>query len=229
MYQYEFPRPALTVDVAAFSIDENRLQILLIKRGKAPFAGKWALPGGFVDMDEAIEVAALRELEEETSLSNITLEQLGAFGDVNRDPRERVVSVAYLALINRRKHRVQSGSDARDAKWWNINELPKQLAFDHSKILKFAISRLKQKVRHQPLGLEMLPKKFSLAEIQTFYEIMLERKLDKRKFRRKLLATELLVALDENGKAPNGRTTKLFRFDRKKYRQMSSDGFYLDV
>src|SRR5690606_31003485 len=159
----------------------EELKVMLIQRALAPFEGKWALPGGFVRLDETIEEAARRELEEETGLHKLFLEQLYTFGAVHRDPRERVVSVAYYALVKMSDHKVRAATDARDAAWFGVHEVP-SLAFDHTEILGMALARLRGKLRYQPIGFELLPKKFSLSQLQRLYELVLERDLDKRNF-----------------------------------------------
>src|SRR5436190_2072232 len=156
---YQYPRPALTVDCIVFGFDEAELKVLLIQRELEPFRGKWALPGGFVHVDETLEDAARRELREETGVSGAFLEQLYTFGDLKRDPRERVVSVAYFALVALGQHELQASTDARSAAWFCGSELP-SLAFDHDRIVATAIQRLKGKVRYQPIGFELLPDKF---------------------------------------------------------------------
>src|ERR1041384_7677854 len=147
-YTYEYPRPALTVDCVVFGFDEGELKVLLIQRELPPFRGKWAFPGGFVRIDETLEEAARRELQEETGLTKVFLEQLYTFGDLDRDPRERVVSVAYYALVKLSDHRAKAAIDAADAEWLPISKVPK-LAFDHADILETALSRLKSKVRYE--------------------------------------------------------------------------------
>ncbi len=229
MYQYEYPRPALTVDIVLFAMYQQQLQVLLIKRADAPFVGKWALPGGFVDMDETIDKAARRELEEETGLTKVFLEQLYTFGAVNRDPRDRVVSVAHFALINRDNHQIKSGSDASDAKWFDFDKIPKKLAFDHKQILKVAIERMRGKIRYQPIGFELLPKKFTLSQLQSFYETVLDRELDKRNFRKKILRMGLLDPLEEREKSASGRPAQLYKFNRKKYNQLQRQGFHFEI
>src|SRR3954470_3435357 len=159
-HTYEYPRPALTVDAVVFGFDAGELKLLLIRRGLAPFKGKWALPGGFVRVDETLDDAARRELQEETGLTNVFLEQLYPFGAVDRDPRERVVSVAYYALVKLAEHPAAGASDASDAGWFPLSGLP-SLAFDHADILQAAWQRLRGKVRCEPIGFELLPEKFS--------------------------------------------------------------------
>jgi 8-oxo-dGTP diphosphatase len=227
-YTYPYPRPALTVDCVVFGLDEAGLRVLLIERAAPPFEGEWALPGGFVHVDETIDEAARRELVEETGLSDVFLEQLYTFGEVDLDPRDRVVSVAYYALVNIRDHRVRGATDARDAAWFETRKLPR-LAFDHAEIVNVAIERLRGKVAYRPIGFELLPKKFTLTELQHLYETILERPLDKRNFRKKVLSLGLLLELDEHEKNVPRRPARLYRFDRKKYRELEREGFELQI
>jgi 8-oxo-dGTP diphosphatase len=217
-------RPALTVDAVVFGLDEEGLKVLLIERGRPPYAGSWAIPGGFVVAGEHLEDAARRELEEETGLSGIYLEQLYTFGDPGRDPREHVVSVAWFALVNIRDHLESRGSDASDAAWFPVHDTPK-LAFDHARILETALERLKGKVRYRPVGFELLPPKFSLGQLQHLYETILEQPLDKRNFRKKVLGLGLLVAQGEREKNVARRPAQLYCFDRTKYQQLERKGF----
>ncbi len=227
-HTYEYPRPAVTVDCVVFGLDDAGLRVLLIERGGPPFEGDWALPGGFVRMDEDLEEAARRELAEETGLEEVFLEQLYTFGAVDRDPRGRVVSVAYYALTNIRDHRVRAATDARDAAWFEVGKLP-GLAFDHDGIITAAIERLRGKIAYRPIGFELLPKKFTLTQLQHLYETILQRELDKRNFRKKVLSLGLLVALDELEKDVPRRRARLYRFDKKKYRQLEREGFELQI
>ncbi len=227
-HTYEYPRPALTVDGVVFGMDEGDLKVLLIKRGVEPFAGKWALPGGFVRMDEALDDAARRELEEEAGIRPSHLEQLYTFGEPGRDPRGRVVTVAYFALVKLSDHRVHASTDAREAAWFSVWDTPK-LAFDHADILGTALQRLKGKVRYQPIGFELLPPKFTLTQLQRLYEKLLERELDKRNFRKKILAMDLLEELDEVEQDVSHRAARLYRFDHKKYKQLEKAGFNFEL
>ncbi len=193
---YPYARPALAVDIVVFALDAQELQVMLIERDLPPFEGHWALPGGFVRVEESLEEAARRELEEETGLKHIFLEQLYTFGAVQRDPRERVVTVAYFALVNLAGHNVRASTDARNAAWFSMGDLPR-LAFDHDRILEMAHQRLRGKVRYQPIGFELLPEKFTLRQLQHLYEVILGRKLDKRNFRKKVQAMEMVQETDE--------------------------------
>lgn len=225
---YAYPRPALTVDCVVFGLDEEDLKVALIQRDLEPFAGKWALPGGFVRIDESLEEAARRELHEEAGLSKVFLEQLYTFGDVKRDPRERVVTVAYYALVNIRDHRVQAATDARNAAWFAVSDTP-SLVFDHDRILRVALERLKGKVRYQPIGFELLPTRFTLTQLQHLYETILERRLDKRNFRRKALAMGFLEETDEIEQDVAHRAARLYRFNETKYRKLVKQGFLFEL
>jgi 8-oxo-dGTP diphosphatase len=227
-YTYRYARPALTVDIVVFALDANGLQVMLIQRNGKPFEGDWAIPGGFVEVDETLDAAAARELEEETGLRDIFLEQLYTFSDVNRDPRERVVTVAYYALVNLAGHSVRAASDARNAAWFSVNELPK-LAFDHDKILRVALKRLRGKVRYQPVGFELLPEKFTLRQLQTLYETILDRRLDKRNFRKKVQGMEILKATKEIEKDVSHRAAQLYRFNKKAYDRLMKQGFNFEI
>lgn len=227
-YTYEYPRPALTVDSVVFGIGEKGLQILLIKRKDDPFKGCWALPGGFVEMDETTDEAVLRELEEETSIKDVYLEQLYTFSTVNRDPRERVVSVAYYGLVRPEDLEICAQSDAADVKWFSLNRKPK-LAFDHKEIMDMAKERLKGKVRYQPIGFELLPRKFTLSQLQQVYEAILEKPLDKRNFRRILLKMGILEELAEKDTTVKHRPPRLYRFNRAEYARKLKSGFSFEV
>lgn len=227
-FTYTYARPALTVDCVVFGLDEQDLKVLLIQRDLEPFAGKWALPGGFVNVGESVDDAARRELTEETGVHRVFLEQLYTFGKPDRDPREHVVTVAYFALVKLSDHRVQAATDARNAAWFSIDDVPK-LAFDHQKILKKAHDRLQAKVRYQPIGFELLPSKFPLRSLQQLYEVVLERPLDKRNFRKKILSMDLLEELDEIETDVTHRAARLYRFDKRKYNRLVKDGFNFEI
>src|SRR5216117_2663062 len=227
-YTYRYTRGALTVDIVVFALDATDLQVMLIQRDQGPFEGDWALPGGFVNVDETLDAAAARELQEETGLRDIFLEQLYTFGAVDRDPRERVVSVAYYALVKLADFSTKAATDAADARWFPISNVPR-LAFDHANILATALTRLKGKVRYQPIGFELLPLKFTLSELQHLYEAVLETQLDKRNFRKKVLSFGLLVALNETQMAGRHRPAQLFRFDQKRYEQLRKKGFNFEL
>lgn len=228
-YTYKYSRPNLAVDCVVFGLDQpNNLQVMLIRRNLPPFQDQWALPGGFVRIDESVDAAARRELQEETGLEHVFLEQLYTFGGVDRDPRERVVTVAYYALVNLREHVVQAATDASEAAWFPISHLP-TLAFDHAEIVRMAIARLKGKVRYEPIGFELLPKKFTLSQLQTLYETVLEVPLDKRNFRKKILKMDLLMELNETQTDVAHRAARLYQFDESKYRQLKEKGFNFEI
>ena len=228
MVTYAHSRAALTVDCVVFGLDEGGLKVLLIERALEPFAGRWALPGGFVRVDETLEDAARRELAEETGLTRVFLEQLYTFGAIARDPRERVVTVAWYALVRLGDHRVQAATDARDAAWFAVDALPR-LAFDHAAITEQALRRLQAKVRYQPIGFELLPTKFTLSQLQRLYETVLERDLDKRNFRKKVLSLGILAETDEVEQGVAHRAARLYRFDERAYRQQLRDGFNFEI
>jgi len=225
-YTYDYPRPALSVDCVIFGLDRGRLRVLLIQRDRDPFAGSWALPGGFVEIDEAPEHAARRELEEETGLSSVEMEQLHTFGRPDRDPRGRVVSVAHWALVNVAECRPRAADDARNVGWFSVRK-PPPLAFDHREILAMAHERLKHVARFQPIGRGLLPPKFTLRQLRQLYEAVLGRRLDGQRFRRVIRATGLLR---ESGAAPaTGPGERLFRFDAVQYSRALKQGLPLDL
>lgn len=227
-FTYEYARPSVTVDCVIFGLDDDGLKILLIQRDGEPFEGCWALPGGFVEMSESLDDAALRELQEETGVSEVFLEQLYTFGEVDRDPRTRVITVAYYALVNLKDHKVEAATDARAAAWFELDDLP-PLAFDHNQILQVAQERLQGKVRYQPIGFELLPEKFSLRQLQRMYETVLGRELDKRNFRKKALSLGVLEDLNEVERDVSHRAARLYRFDREKYQQLVKNGFHFEL
>lgn len=226
-FTYEYPRPALTVDCVVFGFDGAGLQALLIRRGLEPFIGSWALPGGFVKMEEDLDEAARRELLEETHLKDVFLEQLFTFGSPGRDPRGRVVSVAYYALVQPDQHPATGDSDASEAAWHPVVKLP-PLAFDHAEILRTGLERLRGKIRYQPIGFELLPKHFTLTHLQELYEAILGRRIDKRNFRKKLLAFDFLVPTDEFTAGAH-RPARLHRFDRRRYSALVRKGFDFEL
>ncbi len=206
----DYPRPSVTVDVVIFTLQDDDLRVLLIKRKHPPFAGMWAIPGGFIDMHESPEEAALRELREETGVEDVYLEQLYTFGEPGRDPRGWVITIAYFALVPAHTVRPRAGDDAAAARWWSMYALP-PLAFDHADILAYALQRLRYKLEYTAVGFELLPEVFTLSELQAAYEVILGEKLDKRNFRRKILSAEVI---EETGqyRMGEGRPAKLYRF-----------------
>ena len=214
----DYPRPSVTVDLVIFTIADDDLKVLLIRRGLEPFKGCWALPGGFVGIDESMEEAAARELKEEAGVTNVYLEQLYTFGEPNRDPRGRVISVAYFALIDAERQRIVAASDADDAQWHPVFEsrLEMKLAFDHKKILDYAVWRLRNKIEWTTVGYELLPQKFTLSELQRVYEIILQRPVDKRNFRKKILAQGQIRELNETRGEVAHRPARLYSFREEK-------------
>jgi len=226
-HTYKYPRPALTVDCVIFGFREGTLEVLLIQRGIEPFKDRWALPGGFVHENEDIEAAARRELAEETNISGVFLEQLYTFGAPGRDPRGHVVSVAFFALVRPDQHPPEGATDASDAKWFPTVDIP-PLAFDHSEILATALTRLRGKLRYQPIGFELLPNHFTLTEIQSLYEAILGRTIDKRNFRKKLLSFGFLIPLESYSTGPH-RPARLHRFDKRKYQSLTKKGYDFEL
>lgn len=221
-----YTRHAVTVDCVVFGVDfeEEHLKVLLIQRDLDPFAGQWALPGGFVREDESLEDAAARELAEEAGVRDVFLEQLYTFGAPTRDPRERVISVAYMALVRPSDHRAQAATDARDARWFDIGDVPDVLSFDHGEILQTALERVRGKVRYHPIGFELLPERFTLTQLQRVYELVLEQELDKRNFQRKLHRMEILVDTGEVQQNVSHRAARYYRFDEDAYARLKREG-----
>ena len=227
-YRYDLPRPGLAVDCVVFGLDDEDLKVLLVERGVPPFEGCWALPGGFVRIDESVDEAARRELREETGLVGVFLEQLFTFGAVKRHPDDRVVAVAYYALVKLAGQRTRAATDARAATWFPATKAP-PLAFDHAQILKVALDRLRGKVRYVPIGFELLPPKFTLSELQHLYEAILGRTLDKRNFRKKVLAMGLLKDLEELQRGVRHRAARLYGFNSRKYSRLAKQGFNFEL
>ncbi|MEM7792936.1 MAG: NUDIX domain-containing protein [Cyanobacteria bacterium P01_C01_bin.118] len=228
-HTYDYPRPAVTVDCVVFGIDHTeQLQVLLIQRRLPPFKERWALPGGFVRPQEPLEQAARRELYEETAVTDVFLEQLKAYGQPERDPRGHKVTVAFYALVNLWNHDVKAATDAKQARWWSLGQLP-ALAFDHGAILQDAIATLRHTIRHHPIGFELLPPRFTLTQLQRLYEIVLDQPFDKRNFRKKLLKLNILVGLPEKETNVPYRAAQLYRFDQTKYQERQKTGFNFDL
>jgi 8-oxo-dGTP diphosphatase len=209
-YCYHYPHPAVTTDVVLFTIQDERLEVLLIRRGSEPFKGRWALPGGFVDIDEDLLACAKRELEEETGVTGIYLEQLYTFGTPDRDPRERVISVTYYALVPRERLTIRAASDAGAVAWFPFQQLP-PLAFDHDQIVAMAHERLAAKLEYSTIALQFMPERFTLTQLQSVYEVVLGQRLDKRNFRRRILALNCIEECGEWLRQVNHRPAKLYR------------------
>ncbi len=187
----DFPKPSVTADIVIYTIQNKELKVLLVKRNIEPFRNKWALPGGFVRIEESLEDAAKRELREETGVEEVYLEQLYTFGEPKRDPRGRVITVAYMALINSENISLKASTDVSEAGWVMIKKIP-ELAFDHKKILDYSLKRLRWKFEYTPVAFSLLPKKFTLSQIQRIYEIVFNKKFDKRNFNKKILSLNIL-------------------------------------
>ena len=211
-----------------FGFDGGALQILLIRRGLEPFKNKWALPGGFVRVEETLDDAARRELDEETGLKDVFLEQLYTFSGVDRDPRERVVSVAYYGLVKPSGLRMAAASDAQDVKWFAIDEVP-SLAFDHQTILEVALKRLRGKIRYEPIGFELLPKEFTMSQLLKLYSNALRKPIDKRNFARKIKKLGILKELPEKRRDGAHRPASLHSFNRKKYEELKKAGIDFEI
>jgi 8-oxo-dGTP diphosphatase len=232
-FSKDFFRTALTVDNVIFGFDEADLKVLLIKRGAEPYRDLWALPGDFMYPDEDLDNAAERVLKELTGLENVYLEQVRTFGAVNRHPLGRVATVAYFSLVKIDRYKLMPASFAQKATWHSVSDI-QELAFDHNSILEACFNTLKRRVRVRPIGFELLPPKFTLTELQHLYEAILQPnsldgKLDKRNFRKKILAMEFVVDLNESQANVAHRPARLYEFDRSKYEQFISEGFNFEL
>ena len=224
-YCYKYPHPAVTTDCVIFGFDGVSIKVLLVERGIEPYKGMWAFPGGFMKMDETAEECARRELEEETGLKSASVEQFHTFTSVNRDPRERVITVAHYALV--RLSEVKGGDDAASAKWFSHDEIP-SLAFDHDHILRLALKVLKERICFEPIGFELLPEVFTMTELQNLYEARLEVKFDRRNFYNKMLKLGILVEAEPRPKSAPSRIPTKYRFNAEKYAELKQKGFRLE-
>lgn len=227
-YNFDFFSIAFSVDNVIFGFDQSELKVLLIKRSFDPYQGMWALPGDLVLPDEDLRSAPVRVLKELTGLDNVYLEQVKTFGKVNRHPRGRVVTVAYYSLININKVNPVADSFAQDVKWHKISEI-KELAFDHLKIMKTCLARLQSQVKREPVGFELLPEKFTLSELQVLYEAILNKSLDKRNFRKKILSLKVLTDNHEYQKGVAHRPAKLYAFDKDKFEEIKKEGIHFEI
>jgi len=218
----------LSLDCVIFGFENYELEILLIKRGIDPFTGQWALPGGFILKEEEMEAGAKRVLYETTGVENIFMEQVAAFGGLHRYPDRRVFTVGYFALISPENYDLHPGMETRDVKWVKMDEIP-NLPFDHNQIVNQALKRLRSRVRTKPIGFELLPEKFTLPQLQTLYEEILGKSIDKRNFRKKIQKMNLLKKLDEKENSNVGRAAFLYKFDQKAYNQFKDQGFVFDL
>ena len=224
-YCYRYPHPAVTTDCVIFGFDGERLQVLLIERGIEPYKGRWSFPGGFLKMDETAEEGARRELKEETGLDGAYMEQFHTFSAPERDPRERVITIAYYALVKIQE--VKGGDDAASARWFPLDDIP-SLAFDHDYILRMATQRLREQIHFQPIGFELLPEKFTLKELQLLYEAILGINFDRRNFSKKMMHLEILTDLEETVWPTPKREAKLYKFNAEKYEELKRKGFRLE-
>jgi 8-oxo-dGTP diphosphatase len=218
----------LTVDAVVFGYESGTISVLLIKRKYAPFKGKWAIPGGFVLVDESLEEAVQRELKEETGIKIDYLEQLYTFGAPKRDPRSRIVSTAYFGLVKPSAFKIVASTDAEDVQWFDISELP-VLSFDHDAILKLAITRLQGKITYEPIGFELLDIKFPFSDLEKLYTTLLGRAIDRRNFRKKMLSLNILDELDEKISKGSGRPANLFKFNKLRYFELKAKGIIFEI
>lgn len=226
-YSYKYPRPAITVDCVIFGFDKDQLElkILLTKRAIEPYIEMWAFPGGFINIDETADECARRKLKEEAGLESVYLEQLYTFSKTDRDPRERVISIAYYALVRPIDHILNIGVNISDVQWFSLADIP-ELAFDHSEILSAAIARLRGKIQYQPIGFELLPEQFTLPDLHRLYETILHRDIDRGNFRKKILSMNLLVDHSDKQKDRPARGAKIYSFDKDRYESLSKSGFH---
>ena len=221
--------PSLTIDNVIFGLEGESLQVLLVRHGEGIREGQWGLPGGWIYRDENLRDAPTRLLKDLTGLEDIYLEQLKTFGRIDRFPNERVITVAYYALVSAEHYKsLKAGFTASEASWFSVKELP-ELIYDHSELLREGIQRLKYKVRHEPLGFNLLPEKFTLLQLQQLYETILETSIDKPNFRRKLMKMNLLVPCNEKQTGVAHRAANLYRFDQEIYDKLCSQGFSFEV
>ncbi len=222
---YRHPHPAVAVDCVIFGYDGNNIKVLLVQRSNYPYKTSWAFPGGFMNMNETAEEAAKRELEEETGLRNVSVRQFYTFTDIERDPRERVISIAHYALTKITE--VKAGDDAKDAKWFSLNEIP-NLAFDHDIVLNKALNTLKERICFEPIVFELLPEVFKMSELQKVYENILNIKFDRRNFYKKMNKLEILNEVEGRAKDSSRRIPIFYRFNAEKYAELKQKGFRLE-
>lgn len=218
----------ISIDCVIFGFENSTLEVLLIKRAIKPAKGQWALPGGFIKKDELVKDAAQRILEETTGVKNIYLEEITIFDKIDRYPLRRVFTIGYFALIKPEQYSLTTGIDTSEVKWVKLSELPK-LPFDHNEIVKVALEKLRTRIRYRPIGFELLPEKFTLPQLQSLYEVILGKKLDKRNFRKKLLSMNLLKKLKGKNKNSRRRPAFLYRFDKKNYERLKEKGFNFEL
>jgi 8-oxo-dGTP diphosphatase len=218
----------ISIDCVIFGFEKSVLEILLIKRARNPHKGQWALPGGFIKKDELVEDAAKRILQVTTGVSDIYLEEIAVFDQVDRFPLWRVFTIGHFALISPEHYKLTTGIDTIEVKWFRFNKLP-ELHFDHKHIIEVALNKLRSRVRHKPIGFELLPEKFTLPQLQTLYEVILGKKLDKRNFRKKILKMNLLKRLKEKDQNNIRRAAYLYKFDKHNYNKLKDNGFIFEL
>lgn len=219
----------VAVDAIVFGYNSNQLKVLLIRRKYGELKGQWALPGGFVKDDEGLDRAVVRELEEEAGITVSFLEQLYTFGDkVDRDPRFRVISVAYFALVNPSRLQLVADTDADDAQWFPVQDLP-ALAFDHTDIVRMALDRLRAKLMYQPVGFDLLPEQFLFSDLEQLYATILDRAIDRRNFRKKILSLGVVEETSHKLQQQSGRPAMLFRFNKWKYQKLKKEGLSFEI
>lgn len=223
-YSYKYPHPAVTTDCVIFGFDGTKLHILLIERGIEPYKGKWAFPGGFLNIDESCEEGALRELHEETGLTGVYIEQFHTFSEPKRDPRERVITVAYYALV--RIQDVKAGDDATNARWFALDNIP-QLAFDHDQLLREALKSLRERIHFEPVCFSVLPEKFTMQQLQNLYEAIFGTEFNSNDFAKKILDINILTLTDCSAVTAHDRETRLYSFNKDSYDALKRNGVSL--
>lgn len=227
----DFFKSAFSVDCVIFGFDTNALKVLLIKRGAEPMKGKLAIPGDLVAPAESLEQGVERVLSQAVGISNLYMEQVYTFGRVDRHPDGRVITIAYYALVNVKDYQLSADAFAESADWYPVNDaMQAKLGFDHNEILEACFQQLKRKVQTTPIGFELLPEKFTLSQLQLLYELILEKELDKRNFRKKILVLDILKQLKEKQKGVAHRPANLYSFDMEKYNHLKErGGLNLDI
>lgn len=220
----QYQNPALAVDLAVFGYHDRKLSVLLLNRKDEPFKDQWVLPGGFVQMEESFQQTCTRMLQTKLGIDKVYLEQLYSFDDPQRDPRGRVVSVSYYALINPQKFEIVAGSMANDVKWVDVNKVPK-LGFDHKKIFQLALQRLRAKILYNPIGFELLDDQFTMPELHQLYECILGVSMDRRNFTRKIISSGFVIATGNKREGSQNRAPELFRFNK----QLRENNFQLNI
>lgn len=221
----------VAVDAIVFGYSkQDGVSVLLIQRKYEPYKNSWAIPGGFVLEDESLEEAVKRELLEETGITVNYLEQLYTFGEPKRDPRQRIIAIAYFGLVKTSQYQeLKASTDAENAKWFSIKKLP-SLAFDHKQIIAVAIERLRAKVRYQPVGFELLDKKFPFSDLEKLYTTLLDKEINRRNFSKKILSFDFLEETGELSKPEGkGRPSKMYQFNQKRYKELLKEGFHFGI